>query len=328
MRLILKNFRLFTRKEITWNSYPVVLVGKNGTGKTSILEALHFFATTKSFRTTRLKELIQQNKSEAYLALKNSYFLEIFLFCSKSTLYRIKTQPVPRHKFLGKLFTAVFWWGDLNLLFGSPSQRRRFLNQCCFLLQPSYLKLLSDYQKLLQQRNQALKKQDKILIKVLSREFSHLAVKIYRTRKKVLTLLNHSFRARAKKYFSLPKINYRGKIYLSPSRFLEALKKVLPSEIELGFTLVGPHRDDLEFLAKNQPARFLSQGELKFYLLLLKLSLLDLKKRKGIFLADDPLAVLDKRFQKEFFSLIKEVPTILTLQEYDPRIKGEIISLE
>jgi len=330
-KLKLRFFRCFKNKEIVFQHFPLIIIGPNGSGKTSILEAIYFLATSKSFRTRIKNNLISFRSNQAYICLDLDHKkLEIIFYKTKPTIYRINGKKIGREKFINQFLISVFWWGDFRMIYGTPQDRRRFLNLLCLQQDSKYLQWLIIYKKMLKERNFALRKNDLNLIKIWDKKLSFVGNQIYLTRKKVIANINKKI-----SFFLSFFRPGKGKIvyyhnYLNQNDFLKKLSHSLEKDILLGSTSVGPHRDDLKFFWGNKSLNSFSQGEIKAFLLSLKLSFFEKdKKINKFFLIDDSLTGLDKTAAKNFISLIQKqkIPLILTSQNLPLRFEGQVIRL-
>jgi DNA replication and repair protein RecF len=196
------------------------------------------------------------------------------------------------------------------------------------------LEWLIKYKKVIKARNLALKKRDKNLVIIWSEKLAVIAEKIYRTRKRVIDEINKGL----KKYVYFlgaikrheAKVVYEGR-YFEKNSFLKTLLKRINLEFEIGFTTLGPHRDDVSFLIDKRKLISFSQGEIKIFLLILKLAFLGrIKNKLKIFMVDDWISGLDKVIIKKFAFLIKKqkIPLILTAQELVKGFSGQIINFK
>jgi len=339
-KLILKNFRLFSKKQIIFNQSPTLIIGPNGSGKTSILEAIYFLSTTKSFRTQRKSDLIKFNCFESFLSLvfSSKNMVESLIFKFKPNIYRLGKKRILREDFLNHFFVSLFWWGDFKVVYGSPSDRRRLLNLFCLQIEPKYLKWLILFKKALKERNFALKKNDYTLLDVWEEKLAQYGVKIYQVRKKAILIINKKLprtlsrlrQGLTKKNNRRAEIIYKG-TFLKKTAFLQKLKQSRKKDLISGYSSLGPHRDDLLFVWGRRSLSSFSQGEIKIFLLALKIGFLESQKKKNrLFLIDDALAGLDKEIKKQLMVFLKKerVFLIMTSQDKEKFTGADIIKLE
>ncbi len=333
MKLVLNNFRLYKHKDFLFEEFPVLIVGPNGSGKTSVLEGLYLLSTTKSFRTQRKKDLIRYRKKEAYLGLKTkTEEREIVFRLGQSNLYRLNRKKVKRIEFISHFFVSLFWWGDFRLVYGSPAERRRMLNLFCLQAEPRYLFWLAKYKKVVRARNLALTQENLTLVDVWSEKMVDLATKIWRTRKRVLQRLNQALNPVLDTLYpsqSPGVIHYQGDFF-DAYEFKKRLQKGLAEEVQRHRTLVGPHLDDLSFVWGNRPLGNYSQGEIKIFLLALKLAFLYTLKGERLFLIDDAFSGLDEGCQKRLVDFLRRnhIPLILSHQKKIEGFDWQIIQLK
>jgi DNA replication and repair protein RecF len=353
MEIYLAHFRNIEEKKIKFNKYPVFIVGKNGSGKTGILEAIYFLSTSKSFRSHQKNSLVNFKQNQASLELKihpvkssfreesqsdyltgvNRKFLRISLNKTGDNQYFVNNEITPRYKFINQILTEVFWWGDFKMVYGGPEERRRFLNLFCLQIEPVYLQYLSLYKKIIKERKFALLKNNLNLLEIWDKKLAVMAEKIYIVREKALKLINlkldkilDSIRPK----FDHPSVKYKGK-FLSRHDFLIKLKHSRPKDLLDFKTHFGPHRDDLKFTWRKIDLKNFSQGEVKSYVLGMKLNfLLNLPQKEKYFLIDDVFAEIDEVVIMNLLKLAtkKKIKLILTQQDL-PKVNlaGQLVKL-
>src|SRR6476620_8018573 len=154
------NFRNLTGK-IVWGPQLNIIYGNNGQGKTNWLEAIHILARTKSFRTQRLQEAIRFGEELATVRGRISVTTDLerdlqvtLQGNSKTILVNGKRETLARY--LSQLQVFSFTAADLDVVRGMPEARRRFLDRGVSSIKPSYLKTISDYNKVIKQKNRVL----------------------------------------------------------------------------------------------------------------------------------------------------------------------------
>lgn len=334
MQIYLRQFRNIKDKKINLNHYPVFILGKNGSGKTSILEAIYFLSTSKSFRESKKNSLINFGKNIATLELKNHRkLLRVDFKRRDNSKYYVDGKQIARFRFVNQILSEVFWWGDFRMVYGEPEERRRFLNLLCLQIEPIYLQYLSLYKKVMTERKFALLKADLNLLNIWDKKMAVVAEKIYLTRKKTIKLLNlklaKTMRAIRPK-FKNPGIKYKG-VFLNRQEFLRKLKNNRQKDLLDFKTHFGPHRDDLDFLWSKRNLKDFSQGEVKSYVLSMKLNfLLNLPKKDKYFLIDDVFAEIDEQVIICLLQMAQKykIKLILTNQ-FEPKInlKSQLIKL-
>jgi DNA replication and repair protein RecF len=290
-----------------------VFVGDNGQGKTNLLEAIFAIATLRSFRTTRLVDLVRFGSEHARLAarvrrhdLVRLYELELSVGARRVRLDGKAMRPLSRY--FGGFNVVVFTPEDLGLARGSPGDRRRFLDRCVFNLHPGYLALAGDYEKLLKQRNSTLRILGRggdakllDLLDIYDDQLADLGVAIAQARQAFLDAIRPAL---SDAFAAITRTGLvAGVSYVSQARGLAAelrlqLRDGRGRDLATGVTHVGPHRDDLVFELDGRTAgSFASQGQLRAILLAWKTAELAVITRAHgeppILLLDDVSSELD-----------------------------------
>ncbi|MBK9316151.1 MAG: DNA replication and repair protein RecF [Acidobacteria bacterium] len=293
-----------------------VIYGANAQGKSGWLEAVYLLATTKSFRTSHPREAIRHGEKEAILrgsVARGSLVKEIQLLIAettKQTFLNAKREPMIRY--LGNLDAIAFTAEDMQVVRGAPDARRKFLDRAIFGIQPSFLGTLSEYNRALKQKNALLREASETddplrfldLIAPWNDQLITLGAEIHSTRTGYVDKLRERLSPGLFQHETI-EIRYKssldGKGDLSDYAGLlrERMGLRLKNEIAIGYSLVGPHRDDLEILFDGyEIARFGSSGQQRSALLILDLAQLsvyhDVFEEHPIFLIDDLDAELDR----------------------------------
>ncbi len=340
-KLRLKNFRSWSSLELEFGRKLNLIVGRNAIGKTNILEAVYFLATSRPFPSHQLTDLIKNKEKVsslvAVLVDVNGYehLLNINLVLEKNLLrqaFFIGKTKVSRRQFLDEFRALFFEPADLNFIIGSPSRRRRVIDRFLSSVDWQYAQVLATYQKVLRQRNNLLYqiKNGQIETSRLwpwNKSLVKYADYLQKKRQELIDFFNHQ-QEEAKRTVRL---EYQ-KAYVS----LELVRdeKNLRQEIERGMTLWGPHRDDFLFLWNDQPLlRFGSRGQQRLAYLWFFLSQRDwLKKttqKQPILLLDDLFAELDAEFAGLFRDSIRDDQALITDVEERKLLKeAKIINLE
>ena len=222
--------------------------------------------------------------------------------------------------------SVIFSPADLNMIKFSPQERRKYLDGLISKIDPIYEHNLSKYRKIVYERNKLLKKiRDKSLLEIYNFQLSEYGVKILRTRLNIVRSLEEFGKYHFKNLSgggSL-KITYLSTIPLSADEdemkkiFLEHLNKNTDKDLELKYTSIGPHRDDLDFKIDNLSVKsFGSQGEVRSVVLSLKLAEVNLinkvLKSDPLLLLDDVFSELDKNRAMYLIDSLKDVQTFIT----------------
>ncbi|MBC2856223.1 DNA replication/repair protein RecF [Cetobacterium sp. 2A] len=321
------NFRNLKDRNIKFSPRFNLFLGKNGQGKTSILEAIYFNATGKSFRTSKNGELIQYNKNKmgAFVSYKDSVTEKSLSvkMDNKRKEYSYNGKRIPFDNFYGKLNIVSFIPEDINLITGSPSVRRSFFDGEIAQINSEYFQNLKNYNKILKIRNKYLKERNHKdpMFSIYQDEFIRLGSAIIKSRidyvKNISIILNLNYRKLFddKKELSLKYESSLGELKnIDILKIQELLKKksdsVFHQEIKYGFSLFGPQKDDFLFLLNEREAKsYSSQGEKKSIIFSLKLSEIDMiikeRRENPIFIIDDISSYFDSIRKNNIIKYLK-----------------------
>ncbi|MFA5776025.1 MAG: DNA replication and repair protein RecF [Patescibacteria group bacterium] len=327
-----------------------LIVGSNGSGKTNVLEAINLLSTGKSFRAHYDQEMIynphindtengvsdvfnsdltQREFSRVLGTIsnnKNEEILEIIIVkgnpytnLSQKT-FKVNGTPKPIYE-TAKYFPAVlFCPQDLDLFNGSPSLRRRFLDDLLYKVDQKYKKEHTIYTKAIRQRNRILEKINKTgrgddELTFWTEEILKTGTYLQEKRAELIQILDNNIgqvysdiSSRATKVHIEYKINQIN---------LERLKKHREHEIYAKTTLVGPHRDDFDFLINNfSISHYGSRGQQRTGVLALKICELGLVNQRNstspVLLLDDIFSELDDTHKKSLEEVVQKQQTIIT----------------
>ena len=339
------NFRNLSG-EIFWGEGLNVISGENGQGKTNWLEAIYLLATTKSFRTQRPQEAIRFGENLSVVrgrvarAQDLHRDLQVTLQGNSKTLsLNGKRESVA--SYLSQLHVVSFTADELEVVRGGPDARRRFLDRGVISLHHSYVQTLADYQRVIKQKNRLLQdisesetsiENVRELIEPWNEQIVSLGATIHRARLDYVERLSSSLQQRL---FEREEVTIRyvsaleGKGDLGDYEPLikERLRLRLTAEISSGYSLIGPHRDDLEILFDGRDIRtYGSSGQQRSALILLDLAAISLyhswHNEYPLFLMDDVDAELDqKRIGHLLEHLEGRTQTFITTSKND-LIKG------
>lgn len=325
----LLNFRNHKNLNINFSPKLNFIYGNNAKGKTNILEAIYYFATTKSFRTSKDQLSISTwaDTAVVQIVLKKSFgSLDLKMIIDKShkkTFYLNDEKLNNPSKILGVLHAVLFSPDEMKITKGSPEDRRDFIDNSISELSSTYYTLLLRYEKVLFSKNLLLKKRASLEeIDVFDLQLAELASKIIKQRvafiDKIAPLANQYM-----KYLTDEKENLTLKYssnletFIAPGAILEKLKNFRFRDLELGYTSIGPHRDDLEIISNDKDLRsFGSQGQQRTAILALKLAVCDVFFQTTgdppILLLDDVFSELDTKRIQLLFSTTNKYQTIIT----------------
>lgn len=342
-QLDLSQFRNYEQGKIIFGQGLNIIYGDNAQGKTNILEAIYLCATSKSHRTSYYKEMIHFDSVEAHVHLKlirNNQTEEIDLHLKNNNKKGIAINKVPikrMNELLGVVHVIMFSPEDLGLIKNGPKDRRRFINVELSQLEPLYYYHLTQYHKVLKQRNNLLrliqmdvKKMDQL--EVWDLQLIDYGKKVIEYRTQFVDELNPIFME-----MHLKLSGEKEKILLvyeqscTIGNFETVLRKNRERDIRMGSTTMGPHHDDLLFDLNGVDLRkFGSQGQQRTAALSLKLSEIELVKMKiedtPILLLDDVLSELDASRQLALMNQFENLQTIITCTDIDDFIKQKIIN--
>ena len=332
--LKLKNYRNYELLDMTFDSKTNILYGDNAQGKTNILEALYLSGTTKSHRGTKDRDLIQFGREESHLETiveKKGMEFQIDMHLKKNSPKGIAINKIPIRKaseLFGIVHFVFFSPEDLNIIKDGPAGRRRFIDLELSQIDKVYLSNLSNYNRIINQRNSLLKElyhQDHLMdtLDIWDMQLAEYGTKVIESRKQFIRQVNQII---ADIHYRLT--GGRERIELSYESSLgslsleQALKKNRERDIRMKSTSVGPHRDDLCFLSGDLDIRkFGSQGQQRTAALSLKLSQIELVKEvikdTPILLLDDVLSELDKHRQNYLLDSIHDIQTVITCTGLD-----------
>lgn len=349
------NFRNYDRLSLTFEKGINIIYGNNGQGKTNLLESLFVLAMTKSHRSYIDTNLIKNGKTNLKIT-GNIYIHKIktkmeIIIDQKDKILKIDNQAIQKsNNYISKMNIIIFYPDDLDLIKGSPNIRRRYLNLEISQLDSQYITVLNDYSKLLKMRNDYLKKEsfNQTYFDILTNYLIDKSVIIYKMRKKFVDKLNENAE---KIFFNLTgisnfKIQYRPSV-LTNSFEKDQLKKSLEEqfqknrkkELKYKITLLGPHRDDLEFYMGDKNMKcYGSQGQQRMSILSLKLAEIEIFKKYSneypILLLDDVFSELDKKKKNCLLKYLSDdLQTIITttdLNQIQKKIlkKSKLIEIE
>ena len=328
--LSLRNFRNYIELSICFNKGINIFIGENAQGKTNLLEAIHFIHSLQSFRTQEEKSLISISFKDALLSAEaergGSIINVSALLDDKGKRVKLNGKKIGKtSEFLSRLFAITFSPDDLFLIKDLPSERRRYFDRAILPHSPSYLKTSARYDSILEHRNRLLKDirdakkgADTAALtpwnEQLIEEGTRILLKRHQFVEQIKPFLEKFFQSISKSS-KRPILIYETQL-LPPLRDEEALSGVNMAdeikgifrlslseksreELRYGHTLVGPHRDDFQFLIDDQKAKTTaSQGQHRMIILSLKLSEAALYKEAfseyPVLLLDDVFSELDE----------------------------------
>ncbi|MCX7784840.1 MAG: DNA replication and repair protein RecF [candidate division WOR-3 bacterium] len=315
--------------ELVFSPYANYLFGANGAGKTSLLESIHYLAVGRSFRTYRDSEILKFNAEYfkifglARLSPEDPQFDSSATFSAEirfspqgKVAYRQNHKQDKLSSYLGWLPVVTILLSDIDLVAGSPHLRRNFLDLAISKVNKSYLQHLIEYRRVLAQRNKLLQEQANSLhYEVWESALAKYADLILKVREQVLPQLLNSAQKFLRTFLPNRNINfeYQTTILEQMHRQKEIQKMLAANRVkeqELGYTTIGPHRDDIVIKESNLPIKkFASEGEMRLTALSLKMAEAEFLKTNyctPLFLLDEVAAELDYNNTKKLLALIAE----------------------
>lgn len=337
--LKLDNFRNYTDETFNFTGGINILTGSNAQGKTNAAEAVFLLCTGYSPRANKDKLFVKNGEDTAKIVgtAKSKYgdvSVRIdFNVKDKKSIYVNGLQVLKVGELMGNIHSVFFNPSELKLVQESPEDRRRFMNISLSQMSKAYFYALSRYNKILAQRNNLLKDPDKDIIRetlpIWDAQLSQEAAKIICARNKFLEEIapiaeeKHLLLSDGKEILKMKtESGYYGPEEDVAYALKEDLKTALEKDIRLGFTTIGPHRDDIKFTLNGDDVRvFGSQGQQRTVALSLKLAETEsFYNRFGeypILILDDVLSELDKKRQRKLISSVEHLQTIFTATGLD-----------
>lgn len=346
--LSLTDFRSYAQVDLELRPGVTLFLGRNGQGKTNLVEALGYVATLDSHRVATDAPLVRIGAERAIVRAAvarddRSTLVEIEINAGRANRARINRSPVPRpREVLGLLRTVLFAPEDLALVKGDPSERRRFLDDLLVSRSPRMAGVRSDYDRVLKQRNALLKTAFLArrtgggagvsnAARTLDVWDSHLAAngaELLSARLGLIEdlrpLVDLAYREVSKGQGdcalaykcslgeALPESRDREVL---AAALLSELARIRPQEVERGVSLVGPHRDDLVLSLGTLPVKgYASHGESWSVALALRLASYELLKADGgepVLVLDDVFAELDTGRRERLATLVQHADQVL-----------------
>lgn len=337
----LSNFRNYEHLQINFSPNINIIYGDNAQGKTNLLESIYFLSVTKSHHSFLDNRLIKDGETELKVeGMINNLITDtkysINLNESKKEL-KIDDKIIKKvSEYISNINIIIFYPDDLNLIKGSPNDRRRYINVQLSQLSSKYFEVLGEYNKLLKIRNEYLKKFvdridfDEKYFEIITEHLVDKAIYIYKMRNKYVEKINNyckeiSLKIYGNESFCIKYINNFNQYNLNDSNIkniiLSEFRKNSFKEKKYKNTILGPHRDDFEFIYENKNLKFYgSQGQQRIGILVLKLSEIeifnDYKNTKPILLLDDVFSELDNiKKNNLLFYIDNDIQTLITTTE-------------
>lgn len=347
-RITLSAYRNYCELDLDTDADLCVFVGENAQGKTNLLEAIYYLATARSFRTLRDEELIKWGATHAGIA--GTVEREIGEATIQVRIPRAGVKRVSvngqflrrQAELFGYLNVVTFSPDDLQLVKGSPSERRRFIDIELSQVSPTYRNDLIVYYRILRQRSnllrdiadrnsgvQLLPAWDEQLVEIGSRVMVKRAEAVLRLSEAgsavhaEITGGQEQLRIRYRPFFAVPgeeppAAGAWEKLSVVRDRFSHSIERLRQAEIRRGQNLVGPQRDDLEFWINGRDVRsYGSQGQQRTAVLSCKMAEIEFMRSETgeypVLLLDDVMSELDQKRRQFFLATVSgRVQTIIT----------------
>ena len=305
-RLRIQNLRIIESADVEPAEGINVIAGGNGAGKTSILEAIYLAGRGRSFRHADAGPMIRQGSDSATVVAelfderRNAQSIVGIRREKRAFQCRIDGVDVLRRSTLAEALPVQWISSQPQLLLSSgPDTRRRFLDMGLFHVEHSYLREMAEFQRVLKQRNAAIRTGNRSDLMLWNAPFAQIAMKLDERRSRLCSLLNEridDIGARWKWDFGV-ELRYRSG-WPTGVEIAEALRKKTDLDFQMGYTTVGPQRAELEFISDvGILEKRLSRGQQKLLVLATNFALMDLiassKQQFPVLLLDDLPAELD-----------------------------------
>ncbi len=319
--LRLENFRSYSRGHFNFSDTVTIISGPNGSGKTNLLEAVYYLGLGKSFRDSD-EDLIKHSRDFFEVSGKVDDTTRAFrvLADNNETKKQFSYESEVRGRFTSRyrLPIVLFEPDDLLLLHGSPGKRRSYIDSLLSRLSPGYTSTLRRYERALAQRNRLLKQtvpSDEDMVFVWDITLAEEAATIYAQRQRLVEAANivlseYYSQIAGKEHTVIVQYNSSVDGGTYKQSLIHHLKARFQRDCLLGFTSVGPHRDDIEFIMNDQPMENnASRGEVRSLLLAIKrfeaAQLQEVFETAPLLLLDDVFSELDctrrKQLTKHFY---------------------------
>lgn len=336
-KIELKNFRNYENLKLEFNKNINIFIGDNAQGKTNILESIYVLAVTKSHRTSK----------DLYLLKENSLFTKIIgeveedtkkkyevLINKEGKRVSINDNPLKKvSNYLSNINAIMFCPDDLEIIKGSPLNRRSFFNVEISVFNNEYVRYLSDYNKLLKTRNEYLKENDKFnkeYFDILTDKLIDLNIKIYLERKKFIEKINKYIVDIYKNISGKDNIKVYYDSFIDDDdennlkrQLQDKFDRLINNELFNKITLLGIHKDDFSIYIDNVKINnYGSQGQHRLAILCLKLAEIEIYRKeynkKPILLLDDIFSELDKTKKENIINYIeKDLQVFITSTDLD-----------
>lgn len=322
----ISNYKNISRANLEFSPKINCLIGLNGMGKTNLLDAIYYLSFLRGIVYLPENMIIQRNEQfciidASYNRLGSKEHLMCALQTGKPKVLKRNKKAYDRFSdHIGLFPLVVISPKDYDLIFGGSDERRKFLDVLISQESPDYLAAISNYKRLLEQRNSILKQKNAntVVLDVLDTQIATEAASIMKYRENWIEKISPIF----SKYYNLisnnkeeVKIVYKQSFSeKSEKKILEELKRFRTKDFVLGHTSIGTHKDDLEMLLGEELVRKIgSQGQCKTFLIALKVA--QYMKLKEICHLK-PILLLDDIFDKLDATRVDKIVQMVTSQDF------------
>ena len=337
-KLALNNFRSYTELNLELKPGVTTFIGNNGAGKTNIAESLIYLAFLSSHRTPITQPLISLGANQAIIRAEivrgdRNLQVDLELNATKANRAKLNQNPTKAlREILGACQVIYFSPEDLDLVRGEPTHRRDYLDRLLVTKTPRIAGVISDYERVLKQRNTLLRtRAPQSAIAPWSEQLAKYGSVITTERAALVAALNPLV---ANNYKALnetkpAQVTYKFTRAESESEFANKLQEVQYQEVERGTTLIGPHRDDLLLnLGEHLVKGYASHGESWSIALSLKLAMYQLLVNDGlapILILDDVFSELDEERREHLIELAKRAEQTLITVAVETDLPKELV---
>jgi DNA replication and repair protein RecF len=358
--LSLTDFRSYREADVALGPGPTAFVGRNGQGKTNLVEALGYLSTQSSHRVASDAALVRHGAQSAVLRATlvrdgRTTTLELMVTPGRANRARVNGSPLPRQRDLtGNLRTVLFAPEDLVLVKGDPQDRRRFLDDLLAIRAPRFAGVRADYERVVRQRNALLKSMGgrrggldsdaSHTLEVWDAQLVRLGAELLAGRIHLTNILEPLLQKAyddvsdaagpaSARYLSSLGDGFEPTTdrSLLESALLSGLEQRRRQELDRGVTLVGPHRDDLVLTLGGFPAKgYASHGESWSMALALRLASYELLRADGtpggepVLMLDDVFAELDVDRRARLAALVGEAEQVLVTAAVDADVPAQL----
>lgn len=337
-KLKLQNFRNYEQIEVEFGENVNCLVGRNAQGKTNLVEPIYIISALKSFRNSKLVDCIEDTKDFAKIianisSVVGTKTIEYTINKDGTNEYLVNHNKITKKRDMyGHSYAVIFSPDELKLVKGSPDVRRDFLDTDICQISNVYSDLLDRYDKVLQSRNKLLKfskSRDKLNaeLDVWDISIATLGAQITKTRENfVANITRHAEKimqhlSKNAETLTVSYIGINGETKDEKcENLLSALKFNRSKDIELGYTSIGPHRDEVKFFINGLEVKpFASQGQQRSVVLALKLAEMEAikeVKEEPILILDDVFSELDSTRQKLLLEYLSGKQVFITCTNF------------